>query len=160
MLNRKSSRSSNPINAIAGLLVTVFVLIGLFYLAKFVFTILWWVSPIMFIASLIIDHTVFINFLKWIRKVFQRSPLLGIGIPVLSIIAFPLFALYLLLRAVLRKKAREIEEKVIRHREGEAADYEELDSHTLDLPPRRTDTPRPQPRIRKEGEEYDDFFEV
>lgn len=160
-----SSRSSSPLNTIASLLVFFLVLIGLFYLAKLVFKLLWFVAPLIFIASLIIDHRVFLDFAYWLGGLVKRNALLGIGAIVLSLIAFPLVAVFLLGKALLKKKVNDLKTAADQRREGERADYEIIDSELvddddpLDLPRQRQ---RPEieirPRQDRQDSDYNQFF--
>jgi hypothetical protein len=131
------------------------VLIGLFYLASFVLKILYWVAPVLFIASLIIDHKVFLGYFGWISKLLKRNLLVGIGSIFLSLFFFPFVSLFLLGSALFKKKIREAEQDAVRRRDGDLIDYEEVDTESLELP--RLEKREP-PRSDDPKGKYDEFF--
>ena len=59
----------NPFNSISSILILVLLFVGLFFVAKSIFTILSWVAPIMLIATLIIDHKVVLGYGKWLSLI-------------------------------------------------------------------------------------------
>ncbi len=154
---------TNPFNAIASVLVMVLLVLGLFYLAQFILKLLWWVAPIVFIASLIIDHRVFLNYAHWVGGLLRNRTLMGVAILILSLVGFPFLALYFLGKALFRRKVRQAQEESRVRREGELIDYEELDSEPLDLPsPRLRERPeemRPRQDENRRRTDYDNLFD-
>ncbi len=150
-----SSRASgnSPFGSILGIIMGVLFLIGLFYIAQFIFRILYFLSPVFIIAALIMDHKVVTGYGKWLWQQLRNNPLSGVLYTLLTILGFPLVSLFLLGKAALKKKVREAQQEAEQQRQGEFADFEELDSEPLNLdrlerqaPPRR-DT------------NYDNFFD-
>ena len=139
----QSKRSDNPWNAIIGVAVIVIFLVGLFMLARFVFRILAFLSPIMLIAALVIDYTVVTDYLKWVRNTFRRDAIAGVIIGILSVIGFPVLSGYFLARALLKKQVKKAKAEYERKRDGDLVEYEEL----------QTDFP---PRVRKETRSIND----
>jgi hypothetical protein len=94
-----------------GLIVGVITLVALFYVAKGIFWVLTWVSPVLLIAALVIDYQVVVDYLKMLWNMVLRSPITGILFSVISFVAFPVTILYLFGRAwfgyYIRKKQRE-----------------------------------------------------
>ena len=129
----QSNKSDNPWNAIIGVAVIVIFLVGLFMLARFVFRILAFLSPIMLIAALIIDYTVVTDYLKWVRNTFRRDAIAGVIIGILSVIGFPVLSGYFLARALLKKQVKKAKAEYERRRDGDLVEYEELET---DFPPR------------------------
>jgi hypothetical protein len=130
----QNSRSDNPWNAIIGVAVIVIFLVGLFMLARFVFRILAFLSPLMLIAALVIDYKVVTGYLGWIGKVFSRDKIAGVLIGILSVIGFPVLSAYFLGKALLNKQIKKAKTEHERRRDGDLVDYEELDT---DFPPRK-----------------------
>ena len=129
----QSKRSDNPWSAIIGVAVIVVFMVGLFMLARFVFRILAFLSPIMLIAALVIDYTVVTDYFKWIRNTFRRDAIAGVIIGILSVIGFPVLSGYFLARALLKKQVKKAKAEYERKRDGDLVDYEELQT---DFPPR------------------------
>ena len=129
----QSNKSDNPWSAIVGVAVIVIFMVGLFMLARFVFRILAFLSPIMLIAALIIDYTVVTDYLKWVRNTFRRDAIAGVIIGILSVIGFPVLSGYFLVRALLKKQVKKAKAEYERKRDGDLVEYEELET---DFPPR------------------------
>lgn len=156
---RNFEPTRDPFSAIVSLLFMVLFLVGMFFVAKFVLKLLWWVAPVVFIASLIIDVNVFLNYTRWVGRLFQRSIWMGLGVIVLSLIFFPFLSLFFLGKALVRKRIRSVVQDVEQRRQGEYISYEEVDQEPLDL-----DRLPPEPRERREPPRqqpgnYDQFFE-
>lgn len=128
----QSNKSDNPWNAIIGVAVIVIFMVGLFMLARFVFRILAFLSPIMLIAALIIDYSVVTDYLKWVRNTFRRDAIAGVIIGILSVIGFPVLSGYFLARALLKKQVKKAKAEYERRRDGDLVEYEELET---DFPP-------------------------
>jgi uncharacterized membrane protein len=151
-----NSNSSSPFNSIIGILIGIFLMVGLFYLARFIFTILYYLSPIMLIAALIIDHKVVTGYIQWMGKLFKRNPLMGAGSVLLTLIGFPIVTAFLLGKAMFKKRIKEAQQEAQQAQEaqqGEFIDYEELNSEPLELPELE-----PEPR-KKADNDYDQLFE-
>jgi hypothetical protein len=153
-----SSNSSNPFNSIFSILMVILVMLGLFYIARFIFTILYYLSPIMLIAALIIDHKVVTGYGKWVVSLFKKNPIMGVGSVLLTVIGFPIVSAFLLGRALFRKRVRQAQEEVEIRREGQFIEYEELDSEPLELPEIQKEE-RNKSRDRNSGQDYDHLFD-
>ncbi len=109
-------------------------LVGMFYVARFVFRILYFLAPVMLIATLIINYRVVTGYLQWIVDLAKRNPIMGIGAGILTFFGFPIISAFLLAKAIMLKKIDEQQEKARIRREGELIDYEEVDEQEL-VPP-------------------------
>ncbi len=147
----------NSTSSITGVILMVFFLIALFYLARFVFQILYFLAPVMLIATLIIDYKVVWGYLQWIGRNLKSNPVLGIGAILLSVFAFPLVAAFLLGKALLKRKVNQVQDEVEKKRAGEYVEFEEI----VEEPPLRLPEleEEPRPVRRKENNEYDNLFE-
>ncbi len=150
---RYYNTGGNPFSAVIGILLTVGFFILLFYLTQFIFKLLWIASPFLLVASLIIDHTVFLGFVKWIGQLLRQRFWVGIGAIALSAICFPITVLYLFGRSMLNKKVRDARRQADILQKGEYADFEILEEKPLDLP-----KPEKEQR-RQKGNEYDNLFD-
>ena len=149
------------LNGIMSMVITVLFFIALFYVAQFVFKILWAISPILFIAALIIDFRGVMNFGKWLINVGKKNLMTGIVAVLLCIIAFPLVALFLLGKALFKRKLKDAQGKYQEAddipKDAEYIDYEEVveEEPRMELPPIR-------PKLKVESKkknEYDDLFD-
>jgi hypothetical protein len=150
--------NNNPFSSIIGVVLGILFLLGLFFVARFIFTILYYLSPVMLIAALIIDYKTVTGYGKWLVDKVKTNPLLGIGGILLTILAFPLVSLFLLGKALFKKKVREVEQEVERQQEGEYVDFEELNSEPMDLK-RLEEQFREQENLKRRRGNYDDFFD-
>lgn len=155
----------NPFSSATGIIIAVLFFLLLFYLTKIIFKILWFVSPLLFIASLIIDHTVFLGYAKWIGGLLKRNPIVGIGAIVLSALFFPLTASFLFGKALFKKKVKDARKEYENRVHGELIEFEEIveDEEDLDdalrLPPMEKE-PTPRRRATRKGDnEYDNLFD-
>ena len=153
-----NSSNNNPFSSIIGVVLGILFLLGLFFIARFIFTILYYLSPIMLIAALIVDHKVVMGYGKWLLRLTKDNAIMGIGAILLTVLGFPLVTLFLLGKALLRKRVKEAQEEVTQQREGEYIEYEELNSEPLDLPQIEQWEKQAEERRRKSND-YDDFFD-
>ena len=159
-------KSSNPLGNFKYIAFGIIALIVLFYAAKIAFNIIYWIAPILLIATLFIDHKVFINYGKWIVNLFKSNPLYGIGAGVLTAVAYPVVSIALFLKALLNKKIKEVKSQFEEKREGEYVEYEEVPSEPVAKQrPQRTEERIELPPIKEKikqtkssKNEYEDLF--
>ncbi len=151
MLDQRSSeRGGSPLNTIWALILFVGLLVGVFFMARLVFRLLYFLGPVILIAALILDHKVFLDYISWIRKIFKRDTLMGVAAIVLSILGYPIVSALLLGRALMRRQVKTLQREQKRRTQGELADFEELESRQI---------PKSPPLFREEGKapEQDDL---
>lgn len=148
----------NPFNSIIGIILIVLFLVALYFIARAIFTILYYLSPIMIVAALIIDHRVVLGYVKWLIGLLRDNLLLGIGATILSVLGFPVLSAFLLGKALFKRQVKKARQEAEEAREGEYIEYEELDSEELELP-RLEKEERKRERPEKPDNRYDDFFE-
>lgn len=146
---------NSPFSGIVGIVIAVLFFLGMFYFVQFLFRILWFLLPVMVIATAIIDHKVILNYFSWVGRLFSGNWIAGLAVGALTIIGAPVVALFLLGRALLGRKINQVKGDIERREQGEFAEYEEIDSETLDLP--EIEQPNPQPQKRDSG--YDQMFD-
>jgi len=134
MENRKEFQIKG--NTWVMILVLIVALIAVFFIARGIFKLLSILAPILLIAAAIIDHTVIVNYAKWLVDLTKRNILVGLGAILLSVIGYPVVFAYLLVRALMNRKIRNMEEEERIQKEGKLVDYEELESrpNPVDLP--------------------------
>ncbi|MCB0546539.1 MAG: hypothetical protein KDD19_03070 [Phaeodactylibacter sp.] len=152
--------NNNPFSSITGILLVVLFLVVLYFIARAIFTILYYLSPVMIVAALIVDYRVVLGYFKWLGGLLRDNLLLGIGAILLSVLGFPVLSAFLLGKALFKrqvKKAR-AQEEVRAPGDGEYIEFEELEDEPLELPriPKQ-EKPREQPK--KKDSHYDEFFE-
>lgn len=153
------NQSSPMFGGILSMVFMVLTIIALFYIAQFIFKLLWIASPFIFIAALILDFKGVTNYGKWLLNLAKKSLITGVIAILLSMIGFPFVALFLLGKAMFKKKVKEAQAKY-EEAEGipknaEYIEYEEVkDEPRMELPPLRQ--PKQTP---KRGNEYDELFD-
>lgn len=124
MQNQKEFQiKGNTWGAIA---LLVIVLIGIFFIARGIFWLLSILAPILLIAAVIIDHKVVLNYVKWLVDMLKRNVLVGLAAVALSVIGYPIVFAFLLGRAIMNKRIKDVEKQERAFREGELVDFEEL----------------------------------
>jgi len=159
--------SNNPLNAVAGLLILVVILVALFMLARFVFRILTFLSPALIIAALFLDHKTVTGYGKWLVNQVRTKPVLGIAAIVLTVLGFPLVSTFLFGKALLTRNMRKSREEEEGQLPGEYIDFEKVDEDKpLELPElskikRREEERRAQQPPEKEDRDrdYDQLFD-
>lgn len=159
MSRSRSPFDSNPISGIAGFIIALVVLYVLWNLVGFLYSILSFAAPVMFIASLIIDSSVATGYFKSIKSLFERKWYYGLAAAVLSIVVYPLTAAYMLGMSLFRKKLKERAQEMDEQVNGKWTEFEDVTEETMDLDiPYEELPPPPQPQRRK-GSEYDELFD-
>ena len=149
MENRKETKIfGQSSNLIVGLAVLIIFVIGLFWLANAIFSLLYsyWVSGLILIAALVIDHKVVINYGKWLIRLLRNNTPYGLVATLGTAVGYPFVASFLLLKALTKKRLSEA--KKAQKSDGEYIDFEEINSDPLDLP-----------EMRKAMDNTDDIFE-
>jgi len=100
-----AQQQNQPFVSLVGALTMIMVMVGLFYLAKGIFTILYWVAPILLLITLFINHKVVLNYGKWILNQYknQNWPV-AIGASALTVLAYPFVILFLFGKTMIMKK--------------------------------------------------------
>lgn len=148
-INMKNSNLSFKGSGLYSLIAGILLFIALFYIAKGVFWVLTWVSPVLLIATLVLDYKVVTDFLLMLWNMILRSPISGILFTAISFVAFPITILYLFGRAwigyYLRKKTREnasffqqFQENAKQQENEEFVPYEEIKDGFLEDKTRQT----------------------
>ncbi len=166
MSNRKVD--VNPFNSIVSILILVGIFVGLYFLATGIFKILTWLTPVLLIATLIIDHRVVVNFGKWLVNTLRTNFILGLGAVLLMIFGYPIIAGYLFTKALVSRKLKQVKADFEQRTQPQYAEYEEVeptntpyedlsDEKPLDLNAPRP--PRPKEKPSGSETEYDQLFE-
>ena len=122
---------------------------ALFFIARGILTLLTWVSPLLLIATLVINRRVITDYIKWIwNKIKTRWPV-GILLAIFSIVGFPLVAAFLFFKALVKNKMDQLQPS---DEEATFVPFEELPTDDLDIS-------EPPGKKIEEFSEYEDLFE-
>ena len=133
-INSPFRRSTgNPLGNWIGIIMMVVIIVGLFFVLRGIFNLLYFLAPILLIATLIIDYKVVLNYIKQLGSLFARNPLYGIGATALTFFLYPIVFVVLLFRAFTGKRIRQFQQARETETQGEFVDYEVLDEEPLDL---------------------------
>src|SRR6188474_2933860 len=126
-------------NGIFGFIFLVLLLVGLFFIAKGIFTVLAWAAPVLILGAIIINYKTILNYLKFILSLLHRNPLAGIIAIILSVIGFPILSGVLFGKAIFDRKMRRLQRGRETSDASEFVEYEEVikpyQKDKLDLPP-------------------------
>ena len=100
--------NKSPFSGLVGIVVAILFFVALFYVMKIVFNLLWLLLPVMLIATAIIDYKVILGYLGWLGRMFRSNWVAGLAISVLTIIGAPVVGLYLLGKALLKRKIKSL----------------------------------------------------
>jgi len=119
-------------NAWIGLLFMGIFIFLVFLLLKSLYKILWIASPVLIIATLIIDRQVILRFLRMVGRVVKRNILTGVLLILLSALVFPFLSVGMLINAVLNKKIKGRAKDFGKAKaQEEFTEYEEMDISNL-----------------------------
>lgn len=147
----------NPFGSIFSILTMVLIFVGLFFVAKGIFTILAWLAPIFLIATVVIDYKVILNYGKWLLNLLRKDLLLGIGGILLTVFGFPIIAGFLFVKALLYRKVKKMNQEFEGGSSGDFLEYEEINEEapsTLELP-----TFEKEEKQEKKSNDYEQLFD-
>ena len=142
---KAGGNNSNPFGGIASIVMLVIGLLLAYLVIKGIFTLLFWLFPILLIAGIAIDPKAALTFGKSLITISKKNPLIPIVVILLSAIWFPavpgviaaLAGGFLLTKALVKKKIKKVFNQGIPSQESEEfVDYEEVveDETFLELP--------------------------
>ena len=140
------------INLVVGILVLTGLIMALFWIFKSITTLLTWISPILLILTLIIDHKVVLNYGKMLVSRLKNDFLMGLVLTILTVIGFPFVTAFLFFKAMLKRKVKKMSQQADAYG-GEYVRYEEVaEEETLELP----ELPPKEPPAESQ---YEELFE-
>jgi hypothetical protein len=135
-------------NGIIGFLVMIAVIVGIFFIAKGIFKLLYFAAPVLLLLALIINYRTVLGYLRWLFGLFKRNILTGIIAVLLTIIGYPVVCGLLFGKSILDRKVRKLQQAHRAQREGEFVEFEEVQKpgreQPLDLPPMEKPNPAPK----------------
>lgn len=155
MLNQKNTFRVSPI---MGLIVIFLFIVFIYMMIKGLYAIAGYIVPVMVIATLIINHKVYLDYGKFLAGLFKNSIIGGIIGSGLTFLLFPFVAIFLLIKAIFLKYLfKNIKKNPVfqeRKTEGDYLEYEEVEEEelpTMELPPI-------EPKISNKDNPYDGYF--
>lgn len=128
MTTYKTFRTSNVHPVIILVVLGVFLFIFLRVLRGLI-ALLALLTPVILIAAAIINYRVLFGYGKWLLATLKSNPIFGILSLVFTVVAFPLVATYLLLKAINTRTDHKPNKRI----SGEYIKYEEVEEDFLDL---------------------------
>lgn len=142
---------------IRNMIFLVLFLVALFFIARGIYRLLAWVAPVLIILTMLIRFKVVSNFVKTLWNLIKRSPVFGVIAVILSVLAFPLVAVFLFGQAVFTKKLDDARKEYDARTYGEETEYEEVATE-INLSEFRLPENMPDVEAPKDNK-YDDFFD-
>ncbi len=124
--------AKNPLGFIIGLLLIGGLIYGVIKITQLVVSLLYSVSPILLIATLIIDISVIKDYFAMLGRLLRNNTPVGVIALLLSAVFYPFPITYLFLKAIMKRKIRKNADKQRRMVEGDLIDFEELDSKPME----------------------------
>ncbi len=158
------------------LIFGILFMVGTFFIMKWMFKLLMYAAPILFVLALIINWRVVANTGKNFLKTLETNPIKGILLAVLGFFGFPLLALYLFLAALGARKIESIQQQFQQNspfgagpvKEDTYAEYEEIETkpkrpfgEPLSAPemPEKEPVKPPEEKPKPKANPYDSIFE-
>jgi predicted membrane protein len=141
---RSGGNTNNPFGSLWSLLIFVGVLVLLFFALTGFVKLLYFVAPVLLIATLFINYRVVMDYVTDVLTTFQTDILWGVVKVLFAVVAYPLVIGWLFTKALMYRKVAQIQKDMKAQmgqmnqnfnqtkQETEFADYEELSSD-LDL---------------------------
>ena len=148
----------NPGNSLGGIIMLVLVFVGLYFIAKGLFSLLAWLAPVLLIGAAIINYKVIVNYGLWLINLLKSNLIMGIGAVLLTVFGFPVIAGFLFAKALLYRKVGQMKKQHETKEHGELIEYEEIKEEPivpLELP--RIEKQPQQPR--RERNDYEQLFD-
>jgi predicted membrane protein len=159
---------SNPFNSLISLLIFGGVLLLLYVMVKGLFTMLYWVAPVLLIVTLIINYRVVRDYAASIVTSLQNDILMGMAKVLFTVLCYPLVIGWLFAKALIYRKVntlqQDLQKKMNQQDQTQDVDYEEISSEELgktdEKPPQKPIIIQlPKPKEKDKSNPYDDIFE-
>lgn len=145
-------------NLIIGAIVLVLFFVGAYYIFKGISWVLWFIAPVLIIATLVMDRQVVIDYFKWLFRQFKQNLPLALLMTLVTVVGYQFVAVYLFGKALFKRKIRQMTEQAQgQQRPGEFIDYtiiddEDVDAEVIEL----KEIPAPKPRKKDKSSSADD----
>jgi hypothetical protein len=129
------------------------------------FTLLYWIAPVLLIATLIINYKVVGDYILDLTKTFKRDILWGIAKTAFTILCYPLVIGWLFVKALFLQRVdkvkQEIESQMKENYNSQYIDYEEISSEDVENNEtnKKTTIELPKPKEHERNNPYDNLFD-
>lgn len=128
----KFQQSTNKLNPLISVVVLLAIMIGFFFAAQYIYKLLLYISPVVILITLILDYRVFASFGKLLMAFTKQNLIAGICFIALSVFLFPLIALFLLGKALLKRRISKFEQS-IKEQENTFTPFEEVEEPVINV---------------------------
>ncbi len=164
--NINGNRNQNPFNSIMSLLISVGILVLLFFLLKGFVTVLYWVAPVLLLATLIINYKIVADYAISIYETFQTDILMGMLKVIFTIFCYPFVIGWLFIKAIFYRKMdtvkKQIESQLKQQQTDQYAEFEEISTEISK--DKKTDSPiiieLPKLKEKEKNNPYDNLFDA
>ena len=118
-----TSRNISPFSLLIGIAFLVLLLGGLFFVFQGVYLILMYLSPVLLVAALLLDHKVILSYGQWLLKKFKSNFIGGVSWTLISLFGFPFVSALLCFRAYISYRSDSISQDA-NDPQGEYIEYE------------------------------------
>ena len=164
-----AGKNTSPLlKTIIGVVAIIAIIWIIFQVISGLYSLLWYIGPILLIATFFMNKSVIFNYIKWIGKLFKTNPIAGAGAGFLSFFGFPFVSAFLFGKAFLLKKLDAVtsggakkEEEFTEFEEVESETIEELDLEEFDEFEELETLERPEKNTDEltDSNDYESFFE-
>ena len=139
------------------------ILILIFYFLKGFSMLLYWVAPVLLIATLIINYRVVADYALSIFDTLQNNLLLGILKVVFTVFCYPFVIGWLFVKALFYKKMdtikKQFEQPLNQKNADQFTTYEEVSSQMTETEPKKPFIlDLPKPKEKEKNNPYDNLF--
>lgn len=164
--NINGNRNQNPFNSIISLLIFVGILVLLFFLLKGFVTVLYWVAPVLLIATLVINYKIVADYAISIYETFQTDILMGMLKVVFTIFCYPFVIGWLFIKAIFYRKMdtvkKQFESQLKQQQTDQYAEFEEISTEINK--DKKPDSPiiieLPKAKEKEKNNPYDNLFDA
>lgn len=129
MANNQRKAPKGIGGGILGIVMILGTVMLTWFAVKGLYNILYFIAPILFIATLFMKRSVFVDYAKFIGKTFQENTGKGLLYGIGTFIGFPLVLAYLFVKAL---TMYQFEKRFGKKEEPKFADYEEVEEQEVD----------------------------
>ncbi|GEM_PF-6058384 len=153
-------------NGIASILLLVLLVLGVFYLARGIYWVLSWATPVLLIAAAILDYKVYVRYGRYVWQLLRTHPVWGALVIVLSVVVLPLVATFLFFQALGSYQSGRVIDRARQRQESQWAEYEEvevvdqeLEADITQSQPLRPELLKDNRKDKQEGAGYEQLFD-
>ena len=166
--SNSNSGGSNPFGSLMSLLIFGGVLLLLFFIVKGFFSLLYFVAPVLLIATLIINYQVVRDYAASIATTLRKDVLFGVVKILFTVLCYPLVIGWLFAKALIYRKVgamqQDFQKKMTGFEQTQDADYEIISSEkanekTENKPNEPLIIQLPKPKEKDKSNPYDDLFQ-